>query len=266
MWWQLRKRFTTEPKDIPYYGWRLRCHTNSNSAANVIYFTERYDPTEMSLMAAYLRPGDGFIDVGANIGSYSLLATSLVSPRGHIDAFEPDPVAAARLRENLELNGITNVSVWEAAVSDESGQAEFVQGWDVSNRLQTAADRGQPTCIVNTTRLDEALESRSYSMGKLDVEGFELAALRGAVGRLESADPPVWIIELIDHQLSKAGATRKEVELLLAEHGFRVGYYDAQSRCLRYLPSTREGPTNICAIHHSAALMVTERLSAATAE
>jgi predicted methyltransferase len=79
----------------------LLCYPRSNSASNVIYFTPYYDYDEMHFLQRYLRPGDVVIDAGANIGTYTLLAATCVGPTGQVIAFEPAPVAFARLRENV---------------------------------------------------------------------------------------------------------------------------------------------------------------------
>ena len=153
--------------------------------------------------------GDGFVDVGSNIGTYALFARSLVGPEGRVDAFEPHPTAAERLRENITLNDLDNVVVHEAAVSAAPGTSEFLTEFDVSNSIITSAHRGRATIAVPTVTLDEALAGEHFALGKLDIEGFEFAALSGATQRLESADPPVWIIEIMEWLLSKAGSSTR---------------------------------------------------------
>ena len=178
--WQVHKRLHRGARDVDFFGWRLRCHPDSNSASNVIYFTELYDVDEMGFIRAYLRPGDGFVDVGANIGTYALLARSLVGPDGLVVAFEPHPVAAARCRENVALNAITNIEVHEAAVADAPGTAEFLDDFDVSNRIRSDSDGPVATRTVQMVALDDVLGDRPMALGKLDVEGHETAALRGS--------------------------------------------------------------------------------------
>lgn len=140
--WQMDKRLRRRPRDVPYFGMTLRCHPDSQSASNVLYFTERYDPDEMAVAEAYLRPGDWFLDVGANIGTYSLMARSFVGPDGRVDGFEPHPLAARRFAENVELNRLTNLFVHAVAVSDAAGTVEFLDGSDVSTGWrQNGTDR-----------------------------------------------------------------------------------------------------------------------------
>jgi len=257
--WQVHKRLGRGPRDVDFFGWTLRCHPDSNSASNVIYFTEDYDVDEMGFMRAYLRPGDGFADVGANIGTYSLLARRLVGTDGAVVAFEPDPVAASRFRENLELNDITNVELHEAAVADAPGTAEFLVDYDVSNRIRSDSDGAVPTRTVQLGSRDSVLGEREMVLGKLDVEGHETAAMSGATGRLRRADPPVWQIEIFDHQLARAGTTRGDLIALLAEHGFDLATFDTRAG-LRYLAEDERPISNVWAIHRDARVSVAQRL------
>ena len=161
--------------------------------------------------------GDGFVDVGANIGTYSLLARRLVGPTGRVVAFEPHPVAAARLRENVELNRIDNIEVHEAAVADVAGEAEFLEDFDVSNRIRSATDHGASTrrCRPRRStrhRAPARLRPRA-SWTSRDTRPQRCGARQE---RLAAADPPVWQIEVLDHQLARAGTDRAELIGLLA--------------------------------------------------
>lgn len=262
--WQVRKRVGAGPRDVPFFGWRLRCHPDSNSASNVVYFTERYDPAEMGFMIAFLRRGDGFIDVGANIGTYSLLAAALVGPAGRVDAFEAHATAVGRLRENLALNGISSVTVHEAAVADREGTVHFLQTFDVSNSILTPVDAGAPVSEVVAVTLDGVLGDRPAAMGKLDIEGFETAALRGAVARLAAADPPVWQVEVMDHQLRKAGSSAAELVGLLTGAGFDLVRFDPVTGALHPIDPS-DPPVNVWAVHETMRRWVEDRLAGAAA-
>jgi hypothetical protein len=88
--WQLYKRITGYHFDIKiFYNIKIRCYPNSTSASSLIYCSGMPDFHEMRFMKDYLRKGDGFIDVGANIGAYTLLAASLVGSSGRVDSIHP---------------------------------------------------------------------------------------------------------------------------------------------------------------------------------
>lgn len=262
--WQVEKRLRRRPRDVDFYGLTLRCYPDSQSASNVVYFTERYDPAEMRFLEAYLRPGDWFVDAGANIGTYSLLARSLVGASGRVDGFEPHPVAARRFAENVQINGLDNVVVHQAAVGSEPGMVDFIDGADVSNRVKSSLDPDRPTIEVPVVTLDQELAAGRYAMGKIDVEGYETAALAGAANRLGAADPPVWQIELLEHQLVKAGSSRSELIDLLDRFGYGFAEFGSTGAGgvvrLRWVDPAECSGTNLWAVHRGSVAAVEERL------
>lgn len=209
-----------------YGGLRVRLYPGDGSASNMRYFTQLYEYDEMRFMQRYLRPGDGFLDGGSNIGTYSLLARSRVGEQGRVDAFEPSPHFATRIRESIEINRLENVHVHELVVAEGSRMADFRVDLSVGNRELAVGEYGE-TVEVRCVALDNYPDdSPSYAVGKLDLEGNELLALRGAESRLARRDPPVWLIEAADHQLQRYGHIREEVFDLLEQNGYEVARYD----------------------------------------
>lgn len=90
--WQVYKRVIGRPFTMRVYeDLRIRCYADSHQPGRLIYFGGLPDFEEMTFMQRYLRPGDGFIDAGANVGLYTLLAAKLVGPTGAVHAFEASP-------------------------------------------------------------------------------------------------------------------------------------------------------------------------------
>lgn len=187
-----------------------------------------YEPETVRVFAALLSPRMTVLDVGANIGQYTLVAAGRVGPEGQVHAFEPSPHLAGRLKENLALNGITNVVVNEVAVSDAVGEA-VLSCPDPDNPgentiVSTGAD-GRPTASVpvKTTTIDTYLAERGVSrvdMVKIDIEGAELLALRGAAALLARDDAPLFVMELNPRTLSYGGAGSGDLLDLLKQHGY----------------------------------------------
>jgi FkbM family methyltransferase len=234
--WQLYKRIAKRPLDIRVYsGMKIRCYPDSGSASNVLYFTPYYEYHEMQFLQRYLRPGDGFIDGGANIGTYSLLAAGIVGTAGRVVAFEPTARAALSCRENLTLNGLDWVELHEAALAERSGVVSFLTGRDVSNRILLAEEAAADGIQVRCVSLDSILSPEAlFAMAKLDVEGAEVAALRGAEQHLRQANPPVWQVEIWDHLLRDMGTSTGELLSLLSDHGYGIASYDADSNRLDF--------------------------------
>jgi FkbM family methyltransferase len=139
-----------------------------------------------------VRPGDVVYDLGANVGYYSLAAARRVGPHGRVIAFEPLPDVADVLERHLAVNGIRNVTVERCAVSDEDGEAWFDPG--VGSAYGRLSETGR--IRVPTVSLDRFCAVRGLPLPnvvKIDVEGAELQALRGAVGILRRARPRVML-------------------------------------------------------------------------
>lgn len=139
-----------------------------------------------------LRPGELFVDAGANIGFYTIAASKTVSPGGRVIAIEMMPDTAAILKHHLAINDCANVEVVQRALSDRSGltvSATVTAGrfGQASIARSSASEQKRHQVEVQTATLDELMsgESRPIALLKLDLEGAELAALRGATRTLQ---------------------------------------------------------------------------------
>jgi FkbM family methyltransferase len=186
------------------------------------------------LLRKLLRAGDLYIDVGANIGVHTLLASNLVGVEGSVIAIEPHPLIRTLLNENLEVNGLLErVEVVAAAVSDvHDGSASFeyfpqhaaMSGFRVSAE-RIAQFRGTPQEIqVPTVTLDAlvAKAGRAPDLVKIDVEGFELLVLRGSQDVLAAAHDTAFLIEytadLVASLMDETAVQR--MSSLFEENGF----------------------------------------------
>ena len=189
---------------------------------------------EMGFVKHYLRPGDNFLDVGANIGFYSLLASTLIGSTGTVDAFEPTPSTALRLQENLDLNGINCVLVHQAAVGNAAGIVRFHEERDDSlNRMRTGNDSDAGDIEVHCVRLADVVGDRQYALGKMDIEGAELAALEGAEPMLAKQNPPVWLLE-VNENLEYYGYTESELWGWLTSRGYDIAVYNSDTRDVQF--------------------------------
>lgn len=260
--WQLYKRLLRRPVDVRVFERSvLRAYPDSTSASNCVYFGAYFDFAEMAFMRRYLRPGDAFLDAGANIGAYTLLAAELVGAAGSVIAVEPHPLVVRRLRENVALNDYTQVTVVEAALAATEGAASFLLEWDVSNRLAGPDDAGQAAAEVRTTRLDALIPpGRRLAMAKLDLEGAEIEALGGATRTLAATPPAVIQAEVLDGQLRRRETSASELTRILSEAGYEPRTYDPDRRALQPAPRPVHG--NVLFVHHRHGGRVAERLAA----
>jgi FkbM family methyltransferase len=234
--WQAWKHTVRRPFDLTVYDdMTFRAYSDSSQPGRFIYFGGLPDYEEMTFMRRYLRPGDGFIDGGANEGIFTLLAAKLVGPSGEVRAFEAVPTYVDRLRENVRANGLAWVTVHPNALGAEPGETPFVLR-GTGSRIQTADDHAPGARIVEVSvvRLDDVLPDRPWAMGKLDVEGAEHRVLAGAEKLLARAEPAVWMLELVNHYLARFGSSADQVCEWLAGHGYDLARYDpAANRLVR---------------------------------
>ncbi len=172
-------------------GLRMPIHARSEK----YYWTGTHERHVQRALAELLRPGMTFWDVGAHIGFFSLLAARFVTSTGHVEAFEPFPPNQVRLGASIQLNHATAVSIHGVALSAVTGTASFHAS--SSSLMGSLVPNGSNTPMpVRCIRADDAVATiRAPDVVKIDVEGAELAVLRGASRMLASVRPTV-LLEL----------------------------------------------------------------------
>jgi FkbM family methyltransferase len=189
--WQVESRLRREVI-VPWIAdTRLAARRGMAGATGNIY-CGLHEFEDMAFLLHFLQPEDLFVDIGANIGSYTILASGV--RRARTVAFEPDPVTFAALLRNVALNSLgTLVESRKCALGPQIGKIEFTVGLDTMNRVAT--DTIALTQTVSMDTLDRALQGKAPSLMKLDVEGFESEILRGARATLSRPQLKAIIIE-----------------------------------------------------------------------
>jgi FkbM family methyltransferase len=259
--WQIYKRLTHNYQDIQLLpNLELRCYPDSFSASAALY-CGLYDYNEMNFLLRYLRSEDSFLDIGANVGVCTLLAASKIKS-GFIYSFEVLPKNYARLQENLELNQLDRVKTYEVAIADFTGEISLNLAEDDSMPFITpnASDK---TITVSTDTLDNLLKEQpldNLALAKIDIEGAEILALKGATSLLKQQRPYVWILEIND-TVDNFGYQKQDVANFLQNYGYRLYHYDADTNKLNAIGIEQRQGNNVLAIANSAIDFVNERIS-----
>jgi FkbM family methyltransferase len=228
--WQIRSRMQDEVIFSWIEGQRLAVRRGMTGATGNIY-AGLHEFSDMMLLLHFLQEGDLFLDIGSNIGSYTVLASGV--QRATTWAFEPDPETIHVLRRNVALNGIQDrVIVYEVALGDTDGEVSFTRGLDTVNRVATKGEANVRTVPVR--RLDTLIGAVRPLMIKMDVEGFEEHVVRGAEGLLSGDSLEVIVIETLT----------AEIEATFSHHGFARGYYDPIRRALTRHPNSNLPSSN----------------------
>jgi hypothetical protein len=155
---------------------------------------------------------------------------------------------------------LTNVHLHQAALTEKPGVVSFTTDRGAGNRIQRDDDARHAVQIVRATTLDEALTGM-YAMAKLDLEGAEFLALKGAKQNVEVGNPPVWLLELVDRFLQRFDGSVREVTEWLAARGYELARYDVDRNSLRI---GRIAQPNVFAVYGAAVGAIETRLAGAT--
>ncbi|MBN8891730.1 MAG: hypothetical protein BGP12_04365 [Rhodospirillales bacterium 70-18] len=226
--------------------------------ATLVYMCRLWDFPEQAFLLHLLRPGDIFVDAGANVGGYTVLASAVAGATSH--AFEPVPRTYAELRRNLRLNDIESlVQAHCCALGETAGVSVMTAGQGGMNHI-VASPAGADTVEVRTDRLDHVLAGAAARLIKMDAEGFELSILRGAPDTLANPGLQAVIVEL-NGSGGRYGVSDDDVHREISRFGFQPCGYDARTRALTPLGDYNRSGMNTLYVRDRAA--VAERVAAA---
>jgi FkbM family methyltransferase len=207
------------------WGGRFRCDLRDLVQSRIYYFGV-WEPRLTALVEQRLQPGDVFVDVGANVGYFSLLAAHRVGPAGAVVAIEASPRVAAMLRSNVALSRAENVRVLNVAASDRHGTVPIYAGppGNVGTTSLHADHGGRYETDVTAaplTTLIEPSELGRVRLVKIDVEGAELPILENILEHIDAFSAQVEIVaEISPEALRDAGTSFEAVAARFAERGF----------------------------------------------
>ncbi len=180
----------------------------------------RYETAKTVSIQTHLEPGMTFVDVGANMGDFSLIAAKTMGDRGRVLAFEPSPENCTWLRRSIELNGYHSIEVMEMALSDTRGEETLYLSDRVGRHSLLPRADDQKTLTVAVDTLDAVMAATGdprADMVKIDVEGAELKVLRGAQATLGDATRMMLMVDIHGGRVDPL-----EVCALLGEYGFAL--------------------------------------------
>jgi FkbM family methyltransferase len=214
-------------------------------------FYDAWEAPELAFVRSILRPGDVVVDVGANVGIFTLTAAHAVGAGGQVHAFEPVPANFERLAENVSRNALSNVLLNQVAVGSAAGETqlglepemELTSGKRMSGFFTVGSTLRQVT--VPVVSLDkyaaDHLQGRPVRFLKIDVEGYEPEVLRGMRTLLGTHRVDTVMIEVSVYALRKAGATIRQLVDQLLEPQYRLYRLDLPGILRRW--SYRGEPT-----------------------
>jgi FkbM family methyltransferase len=224
--YRLLKRLvpTSGQREISLFGSRIKLDLADNGHRWI--YMGIYEPTETRWVRQILQPGAVFVDVGANIGYFTLLAASRIGPSGRVLAFEPSTWACRRLRQTVASNKLTQVEVLPIGLSDHVGVMPLYITPDELRNHTPSMVEGEHKAVekVSVRTLSGCLQDAGITaldLLKIDVEGHEPAVLRGGLEWLTSGRIKALMIELNDEALKRAGSSTEGLHAQILALGFR---------------------------------------------
>jgi FkbM family methyltransferase len=225
-----------------------------------IFWYGYYSRDIVLLLDKLLKPGMAVMDVGANIGEITLTSARRVGNLGRVYAFEPMPTLNARLQEHVESNHMTQVTTLCLGVSDHEGRAqiyatsgEFHDGTNHAGlgTLYASSVRGSAVGEIELQTLDQVVRERDIQrvdLIKIDIEGAELPALKGATETINRFHP-YFIIEIQKDTAEQAGYQAKDILDLLNRHDYRFFTIGRKAKLTPLTADTLKPFQNVLCVH-----------------
>lgn len=215
--------------------------SQDSEISRCVYIEGVYEPNQFYFLSKFLKKGMIFMDVGANIGLYSLFASRLVGKRGKVLAIEPSRREFNRFKQNLMLNKISNIKALKIALDESNSIKKFnvaVSPYDGHNSFgpfgyeTTKIDHMEDVTTKTLDKLIQETKIKQIDAIKIDVEGAEVSVLKGALQTLKLLKP-VLLMELSDRTLTKQGSKSDQIWKLLTGLSYIIYEFNQSSGKLR---------------------------------
>jgi FkbM family methyltransferase len=182
------------------------------------------DKGEIGFILSNLREGATAIDVGANIGFFTLLMARAVGENGKVLAVEPGPMSYALLNKNLQINRYKNVSLYNIAISNEARTTEFFlcRTGESDNRLFATPSEARDVVSIDVNTIDSIAENMKVDLVKIDIQGSELLALQGMKKVIKNNPHIKILMEYSPDCLIDCGSKPEDLFRTITELGFDI--------------------------------------------
>jgi FkbM family methyltransferase len=201
-----------------------------------------FEKVEVELLKREIKEGDTVLDLGANIGYYTLIIARAVGGKGKVYAFEPGPDNFALLKKNVEFNDYKNVILEQKAVSNKTGKGKLYLT-ELGTHYKIYNDRAKKDFIeVETIRLDSYFKNYDGKIDfiKMDIEGAEGLAIQGMFSILQKNKSLKMIMEFIPRAIETSGIEPLKVLTMLKECGFDIFDINREKRKLEFIKNFRQ--------------------------
>lgn len=227
--WQVGSRLLPGPALIPFVDDAVLLIEPGMAGATGVVYVGLPEFEDMAFVLHFVRPSDLLLDIGANVGVYSVLAGAVCGARAI--AVEPVPSTFARLSTNLRVNGIDScVDARNVGVASKAGTLTFTSTNDTVNRVVVGTDAATDgTVVVDVTTVDALAAAERPALVKIDVEGFETEVLAGGEATFSAPEVEAIVIELNGSGV-RYGFADADIDRRLRSFGYAPFRYEPDSR------------------------------------
>jgi FkbM family methyltransferase len=230
---QIASRIINGPIMLPFVNGTYLLTSHGMTGATGEWYCGLREYEDMGFLLHVLQPGDLFVDVGANIGSYSILAGSCQGV--NVLAFEPIPSTFYWLQKNIKINALDNqVSAINIGLAEQKDTINFSLNLDILNHILLKNEKNFPSIEIDVQTLDNVLKEKNPTVIKIDVEGYESQVLAGAQNIINNPSLIAVIVEL-NGSGKRYGKDDNDIHKLLIRKGFDSYQYDPTSHQLKSL-------------------------------
>lgn len=229
--WQIKSRLTQGPVVIPFINDSKLLISRGMTGATGNIYCGLHEFEEMAFLLHLLRRDDLFIDVGANVGSYTVLAAAAIGAK--CISIEPVPATFKHLMENMRLNAVSDkVTALNMGVASQAGKLRFTSSLDTTNHVVSQGETVTGGAVeVSTDTLNHLAGHLNPALIKIDVEGFEANVIEGADQVLEKESLLALILERNEED-NRYGYNGNDLQRRLRDYGFAPHRYDPFKRVL----------------------------------
>ena len=236
--WQIGIRILGYPVVVPLTDRARLLVSRGMTGATGNVYCGLHEFADMAFVAHLLRPHDLFVDIGANIGAYTVLSAAIAGARGI--AIEPVPTTFRHLMDNVCLNKLQQqTECYNVAIGEQQGVLRFTSTQDTTNHVIAENETASEGIEVPVTTLDSMLGERDPVCIKVDVEGFETAVVSGGERTFAKHSLQAVLMEL-NGSGGRYGFSEDKLHRRLQEHGFESFSYDPFTRSLSSLRSRKD--------------------------
>jgi len=240
--WQIVSRITPGPIAIPFVNGTYLLTTKGMNGSTGNWYCGLHEYEDMGFVLHVLQPGDLFVDVGANIGSYSILAGACKGVK--VIAIEPVPEPFLWLQKNIKVNKLdSKIESKNIGLADQKSTLQFSSNLDTLNHVVSKKENNNSVISVDVDKLDNILNDKCPTVIKIDVEGYEFQVLNGAKHILDNPNLLAVIIELNGSGI-RYGIEDNQIHKLLISKEFEPFKYDPQIRKLISLKGKYRSTSN----------------------